>query len=752
MSCPNCGPSGAPQPAVTTLDKNRQPTIVLVGNPNVGKSTLFNHVTGARQKVVNSPGTTVQVMSGQWRALGARVLDLPGTYSLIANSPDEQVVSDTVSGASGSMTDPDTGLGLDLILAVLDGSSMTRSLYLLAQIAQTGQPVAAVVTMADVAVQNDEPVNVSALAKEVGIPVMAIDPRSGKDYAVLNEMMATALSTRPRVNGIAPDPAAPGYSQTAATEALARVRGSSVDGRDLLAEAVASADSECTCEIVDGQCVNGPDCECCNSHAQDAAMAAAPAVSSGVERSSEEEMDRAAVLFSWVDGVETKIRDHRADPKYLSRSDKIDRFLLNPVFGLLVFFGLLWVLFQLAGTWVGPVQDWFDGLFSSDDEGAISLANGFTWLLGLVGLEESWLQALLVGGLATGMGVVASFFPLMFVIYAALSILEDSGYMARVAFLGDRLMRRIGLDGRVILPLIMGFGCNLPSLAAARTLPSARQRLVTVLITPYTSCAARLTIYLMIARIFFQGSTGTVVWSMYVLSVILIVLGAWVLKHFITRDEEAAPLMLVLPAYQLPRLLVMLRNTWLRSWTFVKGAGKIIVLMSMVVWLMGAIPMGSGGAGKSFADPELAMEDSLYGKTAQVLEPVFAPTGFGEWHMTGALMTGFVAKETVVSSIVTSYNLDPEVDGGDAEDNGEDMGELPQLLDESLTISAGEGYQRLGAFAFLVFVLAYTPCMATVAEQAKLIGGKRTTLAVIVQLAVAWLLAVAIFQIGHLFI
>jgi len=187
----------------------REPTIALVGNPNVGKSTLFNRITGARQRAVNAPGTTVQVATGHWRAVGARVLDLPGTYSLIATSPDEQVVTDTVSGAPGSVTDPNAGLGVDLILVILDGSSMTRSLYLLAQVAQTGRPAVAVVTMADVAEQNGEPVNVNALAKKLGIPVMAFDPRSGRDSAVLEQMIATALVTRPRVNGIVPDPNAP---------------------------------------------------------------------------------------------------------------------------------------------------------------------------------------------------------------------------------------------------------------------------------------------------------------------------------------------------------------------------------------------------------------------------------------------------------------------------------------------------------------------------------------------------------------
>ncbi|MDN6566559.1 MAG: ferrous iron transporter B, partial [Actinomyces sp.] len=453
-------------------------------------------------------------------------------------------------------------------------------------------------------------------------------------------------------------------------------------------------------------------------------------------------------LFAWVDGVEAAAHNAREDSAKLSRSDRIDRLLLHPLVGIPVFFALMWLLFKVAGEWVGPVQDFFDGLFSSQDEGAFSLANGLTSVLGAMGAQDTWVKGLLVDGLCTGLGVVASFLPLMFVIFLMISLLEDSGYMARAAFLGDRVMRAIGLDGRVILPLIMGFGCNLPSLAATRTLPNARQRLVTTLIIPYTSCAARLTIYLMIARIFFPENTGTVVFGLYLLSLVMVVVGALALKPILNREASHAPLMLVLPSYQVPRVAVTLKSTTLRAWSFVKGAGKIIVVMTLVVWFMSAIPVV---AGHSFADSDLPMEDSLYGRTAQVLVPAFEPTGFGEWHMTGALMTGFVAKETVISSIVTSYNMDPETQGGDAEDGGTDLGSLPDLVRGSFEKSAGDA-APLAAFAFLVFVLTYTPCLATVAEQARQIGGKLTSMAVVVQLAAAWILATAIFQIGRLFL
>lgn len=712
MSCPHCNPASSG--SLTLLDRGEaDSTILLVGNPNVGKSTIFNSVTGARQAVVNAPGTTVEVSTGRWRGVNARLLDLPGTYSLVAQSPDEMLVVDTLAGVSGSFTDPGAGHSVDLVICVLDATALTRSLYLLAQVARTGRPMVALVTLQDIAEAEDAEVDLPALQASLGIPVMAIDPRDSRTMNGLDDFVKAALASRPRVKGIKPDPSAPGYNQVAAAAAAAAAQ--------------TEADHQCRCE------------------AGIACLHDAPDSTAAVRAASDS--DRAAEIFEWIDDVEKQMGTISASSDRLSRSDKIDRLLLHPVSGILVFLGLMWLLFKVAGEWVGPVQDLFDGLMAGTEPGQVSLANGLGAILTAVNLQDTWLYGLLVGGLATGLGVVASFLPLMFVIFLMISILEDSGYMARAAFLGDRLMRKIGLDGRVILPLIMGFGCNLPSLAATRTLPNQRQRLVTILITPYTSCAARLTIYLMIARIFFPDHTGTVVFSLYLLSLVMVVLGALVLKPFLTKNEVQAPLMLVLPAYGTPRVLVTLRGTWARSWAFVKGAGKIIVAMTIVVWLMGAIPMA---AGHSFGDPELHMEDSLYGRAAQVLEPVFEPAGFGEWHLTGALMTGFVAKETVISSIVVSYNLD-EAAAGDAEDGGEDLGSLPDLVRQSFEDSAGSA-APLAAFAFLVFILTYTPCLATVAEQARQIGGKITVAAMGVQLVVAWLLAVGIFQIGRLFL
>ncbi|MFC5280767.1 ferrous iron transport protein B [Arcanobacterium canis] len=688
------------------------PTIALVGNPNVGKSTLFNAITGLHQKTVNAPGTTVEVQSGTWDALGVRVLDLPGTYSLLPASPDEKVVSDHLASAPGTLTDPARYRGVDLVLAVLDGGSLTRSLYLLAQIGHTGLPVAVVVTMADVAHSNGRELDPDVLACHLGVPVMLADPRDRRVADAVTTFTRAALAAPSTLRGVTPDPLAPGFPAPA--------------GLPLLSETTTGKN-----------CSRGSSCSCGES--------ASAGLDLENDASQLPDLQRAQELFAWVEQIEASLGGDIPQPVDTA-SDKVDRVLLNPVIGPALFLALMWLSFKLAGEWIGPAQDAFDAIFSSTDPGAFSLANGLGWLLDTLGANAPWLSSFLISGVATGAGVVASFVPLIAVIFVVISLLEDTGYMARVAFLGDRLMRKIGLDGRVILPLIMGFGCNVPSLSAARSLPSSTQRLITVLITPYTSCAARLTIDLMVAKIFFPSHAGTVVFSMYVASMVAVVAGAAVLKRWLGRDYSSSPLMLILPAYQVPRVWLLVRAVVVRTWAFVRSAGKIILVMTLGVWLLSSIPTSNK---YSFADESMPMSDSAYGQVAKVLEPVFTPAGFGDWHMTGALMTGFVAKETVVSSIVASYNMDPSA-AGDAEENGDDLGALPTLLTETFTASAGEGYQGLAAYSFLLFVLLYTPCLATVAEQARLIGGRRTVVAVVVQLVVAWMIAVGVFQIGSL--
>ena len=650
MSCPHCAPESAPEPQPAGAVGTLQPKVVLLGNPNVGKSCLFNGLTGMRQETRNAPGTTVQMREGNWRGAGATVLDLPGTYSLLAKSPDEQVAVDVLAGRLAGH--------VDLAVVLLDSTSLARSLYLLGQVAQTGTAVVGVLTMCDVARDEQREVDADRLASVVGVPIVALDPRTSPGG--LAGVVADALRTRPQVAGLTH---------------LHNASDLPEDGRS----------------------------------AQDPRLA------------------QAEELFAWVANVRAELgqETNRLEP---TRSDAIDSVLLHPWVGIPVFGALMWMLFQLATSVAAPVMEWAEGLVSGPVSGWVSA------LLDALGAGGGMLEGLLVDGILAGVGVVLSFAPLMAIMFLAISILDDSGYLARAAFVADRAMRSIGLDGRAILPLIVGFGCNLPALAATRSLPDARQRLITTILIPYTSCAARLTVYILLATAFFPRHAGTVIFAMYVVSVLLVILAGLVLRGLGGHGRNAEPLLLALPAYQVPRAKELARMTWARTWGFVRGAGKVIVITLTVVWALMAIPVTGG---HSFGD--VPVQDSAYGATAEAIAPVFAPAGFGSWQASAALITGFVAKDVVVGSFAQSFAVEEP-------DDAAEPGTLGDRLRATFDESSG-GHGGAAAIAFMVFVLAYTPCLATIAEQKNVIGWKLTGITVGAQLVVAWVLAVGVFQL-----
>ena len=688
MSCH--GSSSTPEPgrsATATLPDMLR--VLLVGGPNVGKSTLFNALTGARQRTMNAPGTTVELTTGTWRtppdshgpATERAIVDLPGTYSLLARSVDEQVSADAVRELAQSSGQDIGRPGVAVV--VLDATALTRSLYLLAQVAETGVPLVVALTMLDlVAAAADSPIAAvepdtlaAALGDILGIPVVPVHGRSRADAGQRD--LARAVddgAAHPRhLIGIS---AVPGIA--------------------------------------------GPD-------------GAAPDLA--------REVAHAETVFAWVEQVIEQIRtrlapesDHK-NPNtahgHLRRtfSDRVDTVLLNPWAGIPVFLGVVWLLFELTTKFAAPLQSLIGQLVNGP------LATAVTSLLGLVGLDHGWLQGLLVDGLLVGVGTVLTFLPVMAIMFAALGVLEDSGYLARAAFVADRAMRSIGLDGRALLPLIIGFGCNLPALAATRILPNARQRLLTGLLIPLTSCSARLTVYVLLASAFFPANAGTVIFAMYLTSVLLVLAGGLLLRRTAFRDVRAEPLILVLPPYQRPHLRSLGMSVRLRVGSFVARAGKIIVITMCVVWLLMALPVTGG---HSIGD--VPVNESVYSRIASGIAPVLAPAGFGNDHAAAALMTGFVAKEVVVGSFAQSYAVAKPADASKA-------GSLGAQLRSSFNESSG-GHGGAAALAFMVFVLAYTPCVAALAEQRRLFGWRPTGSALLAQLAGAWALAVLVFQIG----
>ena len=645
--------------------------VVFVGNPNVGKSSMFNALLGARTRTMNAPGTTVFITCGQYHyekpktagnAQNWQFVDTPGTYSLAPMSPDEQVAVDALTGASG-MPVP------DLAVVVLDATALSRSLYLLSMVVELGLPTVVALTMNDLAVRNGCGVDAERLSHLLdGMPVVAIDGRTGNGGKALADAIAASFEGTPVPHGL-----------TALPTATADADMKTADGLSVWAES------------------------------------------------------RADARLDWTAGILRGLDMHAVD--HVTLSDRIDRVLLHPVIGVLVFLAVLFVVFQATTTLASPMQDWIDVTFRG------WCTDGLDLLLGLFGPSVSggWLRSLLVDGLLDGVVTVLTFIPVMGIMFLLLSILEDSGYMARAAFVMDCAMRALGLDGRAFLPIIVGFGCNLPALAATRTLSDSRQRVLTGMLVPFAACSARLSVFLVLAHAFFPKYAGLVVFLMYVASVMVILLVGVLLRHTMFRGLEPEPLMLALPAYQCPRALQLARSVLLRLWGFIRGASVIIISMITALWLLQGIPVTANAGGFAHVDD---VHDSAYGVLADAVAPVFAPAGFDDWHASAALITGFVAKEVVVGSMSQSYHAD-EPDDAASQQAGE--GTLGQKLRASFDQSS-HGHGKAAAIAFLLFTLAYTPCLATVAEMRRQFGTKVAARSVLLSLAVAYVIAIIAFQ------
>lgn len=645
--------------------------VVFVGNPNVGKSSMFNALLGARTRTMNAPGTTVSITCGQYHyekpktagnAQNWQFVDTPGTYSLAPMSPDEQVAVNALTGMSG-MPVP------DLAVVVLDATALSRSLYLLSMVVELGLPTVVALTMNDLAVRNGCGVDAERLSHLLdGMPVVAIDGRTGNGGKALADAIAASFEGTPVPHGL-----------TALPTVTADADMKTADGLSVWAES------------------------------------------------------RADARLDWTAGILRGLDMHAVD--HVTLSDRIDRVLLHPVIGVLVFLAVLFVVFQATTTLASPMQDWIDVTFRG------WCTDGLDLLLGLFGPSVSggWLRSLLVDGLLDGVVTVLTFIPVMGIMFLLLSILEDSGYMARAAFVMDRAMRALGLDGRAFLPIIVGFGCNLPALAATRTLSDSRQRVLTGMLVPFAACSARLSVFLVLAHAFFPKYAGLVVFLMYVASVMVILLVGVLLRHTMFRGLEPEPLMLALPAYQCPRALQLARSVLLRLWGFIRGASVIIISMITVLWLLQGIPVTANAGGFAHVDD---VHDSAYGVLADAVAPVFAPAGFDDWHASAALITGFVAKEVVVGSMSQSYHAD-EPDDAASQQAGE--GTLGQKLRASFDQSS-HGHGKAAAIAFLLFTLAYTPCLATVAEMRRQFGTKVAARSVLLSLAVAYVIAIIAFQ------
>lgn len=437
--------------------------------------------------------------------------------------------------------------------------------------------------------------------------------------------------------------------------------------------------------------------------------------------------------YAWIENATAKAMTVGEAPKS-TLTEKIDRFALHPVAGPLLFLAVMWVVFQITTTVAAPIQDAVSGFF----EGPLS--DWTSSLLRLLHIDSSLVSGLLIDGLIVGVGTVLSFAPLMALMFLCLAVLEDSGYMARAAVVTDRVMKAIGLPGKAFIPIVVGFGCNVPAISSTRVLSQRDHRIMTALLVPFASCSARLTVYAMLGATFFPGHSGTVVFAMYVISIALIVCMGWVFRRLLWRTLGTEALVIDLPVYQIPGLRLAASVTWTRVKGFLQTAGGIIVICVAAVFALQSTPVTSG---YSFADEDLPVAESAYGEIASAVAPVFKPAGFDSWSISGTLVTGFIAKEAVISTWAQTYALEDPSDES-AADQGSSA--LAGAIREDFDTASG-GHSIAAIWAFMVFLLAYTPCVATMAALKREIGWKWTFFAVGVELTTAWVLAVAVFNV-----
>jgi ferrous iron transport protein B len=720
----------------TGLTTHTIPRIVFVGNPNVGKSTLFNAVLGTNATVMNAPGTTVLVESGSLKHDGQQwdFFDTPGTTSLDAYSPDEQVAAEVTIGLHPYPRP-------DLVVFVFNAASPSKSYYLLSQLIDLGLPIIIAVSMLDLADKQHSPVTLQRLRQTLPeIPMIRVDGRTGEGRNELLSTIATALTEAKaqrkehEAEEIVDPPTTAHESQQKQDSDTVSHTASEISKAesDALDDGGAEISREIHVKLTSSQITSNP-IPMPNATQED--------ISRWVRNSADERFDWIAKQLQSLN--KNLPQDGTNTANLETFSDKLDRVLLHPAVGIVVFLITMFLVFEATTTLAGPLQDWFDVTVRGWCTDAVA------WMFTAIGGKAAlngWLYSLLVDGVLNGAITVCTFIPPMGIMFIILSLLEDSGYLARAAFVMDRAMRMIGLDGRAFLPLVVGFGCNLPALASTRTLPDSRQRLLTGLLIPFTSCSARLSVYVVLAYAFFGRFAGLAIFLMYVSSIAIILTVGFVLRKTQFKELKTQPFAMELPPYQMPRLVQLLKSVLMRLWSFVTGASSVIITMLIVVWVLSAIPVSAGAAGSNSFGHVDEVKNSVFGAASSAIAPVFKPAGFDDWHASAALMTGFVAKEVVVGSLSQSYALN---DSGDQSEQDQGQGSLGQAVHESFEKSS-DGHPSAAAAAFMIFILAYTPCLATVAEMKRQYGTKIAMQSVGMGLLVAYILAIVVFQVGRL--
>lgn len=621
--------------------------VALTGNPNTGKSTIFNELTGARQKIGNWPGVTVDKKVGYARHKdrAISIVDLPGTYSINARSPEEKIVIDYL-----------TNNKLDLVMDVVDSTNISRNLFLTVQLLEKGIPLLIDLNMTDEAERRGISIDTKRLEEVVGMPVVQTVGRSSKSTRQLLEVFTTTVMSNyeasPQVK--------------AHIEKVKEIQQSSL------------SDSEKQEKIIEAR-------------------------------------------YALID----QIMDAAVDMRNVgqSTSEKFDKFLANGVLALPIFLAILYAVFQITFTWIGqPLADTLDALINEDflewSKGALEAAG-----------VADWMQALITDGIIGGVGAVLTFVPLIFVLFFCLSFLDGTGYMARIAFIMDPIMRRCGLTGKGIMPLMMGFGCGVPAIMGARALDSNKDRLVSILITPFLTCGAKLPIMALFAAMFFPNDAANVVFAMYIVGVVMAIIVAKVLGETMFK-EEGSTFLLELPPYRMPDMKTVLLETWDKGKGYLIKAGTIIFAASVLIWLLSNF--NAGGM--------CEIEESFLATLGGWMSTLFVFHGFGTWEAGAAVISGILAKEAVVSTIGVLYG---------AADVSTEAEEAMEAAETMMQTGMATSFTALSAIAFMVFSQLYTPCVTALGTIKKEAGGwKWMGFSAVYMFVVAWFVSLLVYQIG----